>query len=159
MPRTTTAAKPRRAAKSTPAAGVGGQPAAKLLAGGNPQIEKGYGQAKVDEFIAAAPGWKAEVARQIDGLISAAVPEVAKAVKWNSPLYGTGDDHWFLGLHYMTRYVKVSFFRGAELTPPPPGPSRQPLVRYLDIHEDQPIDVAQFTDWVKQAHRLPGEKM
>lgn len=159
MPRAKTNAGSGGAAKPTPAAGSGDKPAAKLLAGGNPQIEKGYGQAKVDEFIAAAPGWKADVARQIDELVSAAVPDVQKAVKWNSPLYGTGDDHWFLGLHYMTKYVKASFFNGAELQPPPPGPSKQPRVRYLDIYEDQPIDAAQFSDWVKQASSLPGEKM
>ncbi len=159
MSNTRTGSKSGSAAKPTPAAGPGDKPAAKLLAGGNPQIEKGYGQAKVDAFIAAAPGWKADVTRQIDELVSAAVPGVEKAVKWNSPLYGTGDDHWFLGLHYMTRYVKVSFYNGAELQPQPPGASKQPRVRYLDVYEDQPIDAAQFSDWVKQASSLPGEKM
>ena len=160
MPRTTTAAGKARTAEHKPVSGAGGQvPGAKLLAGGNPQIEKGYGQAKIDEFIAAAPGWKAEVTRQIDELVSAAVPGVTKAVKWNSPFYGTGGDHWFLGLHYMTKYVKVSFFNGSALEPPPPGASKQARVRYLDIYEGQAIEVAQFTDWVKQAHRLPGEKM
>lgn len=133
--------------------------APKLLSGGNPQIGKGYGQEKIDEFIAAAPGWKAEVARRIDGLVTAAVPGVAKAVKWNSPFYGTGGDMWFMGFHHMTRYVKVSFFRGAELDPMPPGTSRQKLVRYLDIYEGDRIDEAQFTDWAKQASLLPGEKM
>lgn len=159
MPKAERGARDRATAKSTPAAGSGDKPATKLLSGGNPQIEKGYGQGKVDEFIAAAPGWKADVTRQIDELVSAAVPGVEKAVKWNSPLYGTGDDHWFLGLHYMTKYVKVSFYNGAELQPKPPGASKQPRVRYLDVYEDQPIDAAQFSDWVKQAGSLPGEKM
>lgn len=159
MPKAKTGASDRATAQSTSAAEPGEKPKARLLSGGNPQIEKGYGQTKIDEFIAAAPGWKADLAQQIDALVSAAVPDLHKAVKWNSPLYGTGGDHWFLGLHYMTKYVKVSFFNGAELQPPPPGASKQPRVRYLDVYEDQPIDAAQFTEWVKQAHRLPGEKM
>ena len=149
-----------RRVEDKPGAGEGGSKSApKLLSGGNPQVEKGYGQEKIEEFIAAAPGWKAEVARRIDDLMTATVPDVQKAVKWNSPLYGTGGDVWFLGFHYMTRYVKVSFFRGAELDPVPPGTSKQPLVRYLDIHEGDEIDDAQFSDWVRQASLLPGEKM
>jgi len=131
----------------------------RLLAGGNPQIPKGLGDAPVQAYIEAMPGWKRAVGRCLDGLISGAVPEVRKAVKWNSPLYGMEDRGWFLGFHCLTRYVKVAFFRGAALRPLPPGASKQPLVRYLDIYEDRPFDEAQFADWVKQASRLPGEAM
>jgi len=130
-----------------------------LLSGDNPQIAKGHGDAPVQAWIDAIPGWKSPLARRLDALIVQAVPGVRKAVKWNSPLYGMEDGHWFLGMHGFTRYVKVSFFNGAELDPPPPGPSKQKRVRYLDIHETDALDEAQFIDWVKQAARLPGEKM
>ncbi|HXV29194.1 MAG TPA: DUF1801 domain-containing protein [Sinorhizobium sp.] len=130
-----------------------------LLSGGNPQIAKGYGDAPVRAYIAAMPGWKSDVGRRIDTIIARTVPGVRKAVKWNSPLYGMEDQVWFLGFRCMTRYVKVAFFRGASLNPLPPGTSRQKDVRYLDIHEDEPLDEAQFADWVRQASQMPGERM
>jgi hypothetical protein len=105
------------------------------------------------------PGWKSAVGRRIDTIVTRAVPGVMKAVKWNSPMYGTEPDHYFLSFHCMTRYIKVAFHKGAALAPPPPGSSRQKEVRYLDIHETDAFDEAQFADWVKQASRLPGEKM
>ncbi len=105
------------------------------------------------------PGWKSEVGRRIDALVERTVPGVSKAVKWNSPLYGIDGRGWFLGIHVFTRYVKVAFFRGALLKPVPPGKSKQAEVRYLDIHEEELLDEAQFADWVKQASELPGEKM
>lgn len=134
-------------------------PAPKLLTGGNPQIPKGYGDAPVQAYIAAMPGWKREVGERLDAIISRAVPKVQKAVKWNSPLYGMKDDGWFLGVHCMTRYVKVAFFRGAALKPIPPVESKQAHVRYFHIHEGDTIDEKQLTAWVKQASKLPGEKM
>lgn len=132
---------------------------AKLLSGGNPQIPKGYGEEPVRAYIAATPGWKREVVQRLDALITNAVPQVRKAVKWNSPLYGAGEDGWFLSLHGFTRYVKVAFFRGTSLEPQPPVGSKTPETRYLHIHEGDAIDEAQFTDWVRQASRLPGERM
>ncbi len=143
-----------RKAASTPASGE-----AVLLSGGNPQIAKGYGDAPVQAYIAATPGWKGDVVRRLDALIVQAVPGVRKAVKWNSPFYGLEEQRWFLSFHCMTKYVKVAFFRGAELQPLPPGTSKQKDVRYLDIYEDKPFDEARFADWVKQASKLPGEKM
>lgn len=131
----------------------------KLLSGGNPQIAKAYGDAPVQAYIAAMPGWKRDVGRRLDAIISRAVPGVNKAVKWNSPLYGVEGYGWFLSLHCFTKYVKVAFFRGASLTPPPPGTSKMKEVRYLDIREDETLDEAQFTNWVKQASELPGERM
>ena len=130
-----------------------------LLSGGNPQIAKGYGDAPVQAWIAAAPGWKSDAWRRLDALIERTLPDVNKAVKWNSPLYGMKQDHWFLGVHVFAKYLKVSFFRGAELDPLPPVGSKQKHVRYLHIHEDDEPDEAQFADWVKQASRLPGEKL
>ncbi len=130
-----------------------------LLSGGNPQIAKGYGDAPVKAYIAAMPGWKSEVGRRLDALIERTVPGVSKAVKWNSPMYGMAGEGWFLSLHCFTRYIKVAFFQGASLNPPPPGPSKQKNVRYLDIHEDDPFDEAQIAAWVEQASRLPGERM
>ena len=134
-----------------------------LLSGGNPQIAKGTGDAPVQAYIAAIPGWKHEVGRRLDALIVRTVPGVRKAVKWNSPFYGV-EDHgegqtWFLSFHVFTKYIKVAFFRGAQLRPVPPGVSKQKDVRYLDIHEDHELDEAQFTAWVKQASQLPGERM
>jgi hypothetical protein len=127
-----------------------------LLSGGNPQIAKADGDAPVQAYIAAMPGWKRDVGRRLDALIVRAVPGVQKAVKWNSPFYGMAGQGWFLSFHCFTRYVKISFFSGAALRPVPPGESRQKDVRYLDIHEDDRIDEAQFAAWVKQASRLPG---
>ena len=130
-----------------------------LLSGGNPQIAKGYGDAPVQAYIAAMPGWKSGMGRRLDALIERTIPGVSKAVKWNSPFYGVEQGHWFLSLHCMTKYIKVAFFNGAALVPLPPGSSKQKNVRYLDIYEDDAFDEAQFADWVKQASQLPGEKM
>lgn len=130
-----------------------------LLSGGNPQIAKGDGDAPVQAWIVASPGWKRDVARRIDQLVTAAVPDVRKAIKWNSPFYGApGDPGWFLSLHGYARYLKVAFFRGAELDPPPPVASKQPLVRYLHVGEDD-LDDARFTAWVQQAAELPGDTL
>ena len=128
----------------------------KLLAGGNPQIAKADGDAPVQAYIGAMPGWKRDVGRRLDALIERAVPGVRKAVKWNSPFYGVEGQGWFLSLHVFTNYVKVAFFRGRALSPLPPGESKQKDVRYLDIREKDAVDEAQIVDWVKQASRLPG---
>jgi hypothetical protein len=127
-----------------------------LLAGGNPQIAKGDGDAPMQAYIAAMPGWKRDVGRRLDALIVRTVPHVCKAVKWNSPFYGIEGQGWFLTIHCFTSYVKVGFFRGTSLHPLPPGESRQKEVRYLDVHEDNQLDEAQLASWVKQASRLPG---
>ena len=131
----------------------------KLLAGGNPQIPKGEGDRVVQAYIAAMPGWKQAVGRRLDALISAAVPGVRKAVKWNSPFYGVEAGAWFANFHCFDRYVKVAFFRGALMDPPPPGASKVGDTRYFDWREDAQVDEAQLTDWIRQASRLPGEKM
>jgi len=131
----------------------------KLLSGGNPQIAKAYGNAPVQNYIAAMPGWKSDMGRRLDAIIEQAVPRVYKAVKWNSPLYGIEGEGWFIGIHCFTKYIKVAFFRGASLSPVPPGTSKQKEVRYLDIHEDDELDEAQFATWAKQASLLPGERM
>ena len=130
-----------------------------LLAGGNPQIPKGYGDAPVQAYIAAMPGWKRNIGRRLDAIIERAVPGVQKAVKWNSPFYGIEDGSWFLSYHCYAKYVKVAFFRGASLRPVPPGESKQKDVRYLDVYEDDRLDEARFMRWVKQASKLPGERM
>lgn len=146
----------KTAAKKAVAKRVATKP--KLLSGGNPQIAKGYGDAPVQAYIAAMPGWKSEVGRRLDMLIVRTVPGVHKAVKWNSPFYGVEDQSWFLSFHCFTHYIKVTFFRGTSLRPIPPGESKHKEVRYLDIREGQ-LDEAQFVDWVKQASQLPGERM
>ncbi len=128
----------------------------KLLSGGNPQIPKGDGDAPVQAYIAAMPGWKRDVGRRLDELIVRAVPDVGKAVRWNSPFYGVEGQGWFLNFHCFTKYVKVAFFRGASLRPVPPGESKDEDTRYLDIHEDDELDEAQFTEWINQASQLPG---
>lgn len=131
----------------------------KLLSGGNPQIAKGYGDAPVQAYIEAMPGWKRDVGHRLDELIGRAVPSVCKAVKWNSPFYGVEEGVWFLGLHCMTKYINVAFFRGASLRPIPPGESKQEEVRYLNIFEHESLDEVQFVAWVKQASQLTGVKM
>jgi hypothetical protein len=156
---------PRKAATKSQARTAGAAPrragsgAPKLLSGGNPQIAKAYGDAPVQAYIAAMPGWKQGVGRRLDAIIERAVPDVYKAVKWNSPFYGIEGEGWFLSFHCFTKYIKVGFFRGASLRPLPPGKSKQKEVRYLDIHEDDELDEQQFAGWVKQASRLPKERM
>jgi len=132
-----------------------------LLSGGNPQIAKGDGDAPVQAYIAAMPEWKRAVGQRLDAIVEREVPGVRKAVKWNTPFYGSPDEPpqtWFLSYHCFTKYVKVTFFRGTSLDPVPAGKSKHPEVRYLDIYEGK-LDEAQFAEWVKQASRLPGEKM
>ncbi|MCO6392135.1 DUF1801 domain-containing protein [Aliihoeflea aestuarii] len=130
-----------------------------LLSGGNPQIPKGYGDGPVQAYIDAMPGWKSDVGRKLDALIVEALPDVKKAVKWNSPFYGVEDDVYFLSFHCFDKYLKVAFFKGASIDPMPPVGSKQKDVRYFHVHEGAEINEAQFTGWVKQASRLPGEKM
>ena len=148
--------------KATKSAKVAKKPAAKrvaakpaLLAGGNPQIAKGGGDAPVQAYIAAMPGWKRDVGRRLDALITRTVPNVRKAVKWNSPFYGIEGQGWFLSFHVFTHYVKATFFRGASLRPVPPGGTGKDA-RWIDIHEDDHLDEAQLAGWVKQASQLPG---
>ncbi len=173
---TSRASKPRKSAtksKSQPKAGAKAKPGASeakpikvregekvavvLLSGGNPQIAKADGDAPVQAYIAAMPGWKSDLGKRLDALIVRNVPNVRKAVKWNSPMYGIGGQGWFLGFHVLTHYVKVAFFRGSSLRPVPPGPSKDKDTRYIDIHEDDELDEAQMATWVKQAAALPGE--
>jgi hypothetical protein len=127
-----------------------------LLAGGNPQIAKADGDAPVQVYIAAMPGWKRDVGRRFDGLIERTVPDVRKAVKWNSPFYGIEGQGWFLNFHCFTKYVKVAFFRGMSLRPLSPGESKHKEVRYLDIHENDQLDEVQSATWIRQAAALPG---
>ena len=128
----------------------------KLLTGGNPQIAKADGDAPVQAYIAAMPGWKRDAGARLDAIIERALPEVRKAVKWNSPFYGVEGKGWFLGVHCCTKYIKVAFFQGASLKPPPPVGSKDPHARYFHIYEGEELDEAQITRWVKQASRLPG---
>ena len=130
------------------------KPRTRLLTGGNPQIAKADGDAPVQAYIAAMPGWKRAVGRRLDALIVRTVPGVRKAVKWNSPFYGVEDQGWFAAFHVFTHYVKVSFFRGTALRPVPPGGTGKD-VRWIDIHAAD-LDEAQLTTWVKQAAALPG---
>jgi hypothetical protein len=146
----------KRLALKSDAARRGAPKKPRLLSGGNPQIAKAEGDEPVQAYIAAMPGWKRDVGRRLDALIVRAVPEVRKAVKWNSPFYGVEGRGWFLSLHCFTKYIKVAFFRGASLRPLPPGESKQKEVRYLDIREGDQLDEAQLADWVKQASRAPG---
>jgi len=150
---------PKKTAKKSAPAKKAGAKEPVLLSGGNPQIAKGYGDAVVQSYIDAMPGWKHDVGRQLDALITKAVPKVYKAVKWNSPFYGIEGEGWFLNYHCFNKYVKVAFFRGSSLQPEPPGSSKHPEVRYIDIYEDDDVDEKQFISWVKQASKLQGEMM
>jgi len=170
---TSRANKPRESAtesKSPPKAGAKAKPGASepkpikvgegekgsvvLLSGGNPQIAKADGDAPVQAYIAAMPGWKRDIGKRLDALIVRNVPNVRKGVRWNTPMYGIEGQGWFLGFHVFTHYVKVSFFRGTSLQPVPPGGTGKDG-RWIDIHEDD-LDEAQMASWVKQAAALPG---
>lgn len=129
-----------------------------LLSGGNPQIAKADGDAPVQAYIAAMPGWKGDVGRKLDDLVVKTVPGVVKAVRWNTPFYGLEGQGWFLAYHCITKYVKVTFFRGTSLDPMPPVESKNEGTRYFHIHENEEIDEAQLVDWIRQAAALPGEK-
>ena len=143
----------RSGAKSNPPAKRGAKVV--LLSGGNPQIAKGDGDAPVQAYIAAMPGWKHEIGKRLDALIVKAVPKVNKAVKWNSPFYGVAGQGWFLAVHVFTRFVRVTWFRGMSLQPLPPGTSKSKDVRYYDIYEGA-LDEKQMVSWVKQAASRPG---
>jgi hypothetical protein len=159
-------------AKSAPKAGAKAKPGASevkpvkvrkgekvavvLLSGGNPQIAKAEGDAPVQAYIAAMPGWKRDLGKRLDALIVRNVRNVRKAVKWNSPFYGIEGQGWFLSFHVFTHYVKVTFFSGTSLRPVPPGASKHKGVRYFDIHEGDELDEAQMANWVKQGAALPG---
>ncbi len=149
-----TSRKSAKVAKKAAARRVAAKPT--LLAGGNPQIAKADGDAPVQAYIAAMPGWKGGVGRRLDALIVRTSPGVRKAVRWNSPFYGIEGQGWFLDFHCFTKYVKVAFFRGTSLHPVPPGESRHKEVRYLDIREDDELDEAQLATWIRQAVALPG---
>jgi hypothetical protein len=130
-----------------------------LLAGGNPQIAKGDGDAPVQAYIAGMPGWKRDVGRHLDALIERTVPDVRKAVRWNSPFYGVEGQGWFLSYHCFTTYVKVVFLRGASLSPLPPVESKHKEVRYFHIHEDDQLDEELMAGWIWQASELPGDPL
>jgi hypothetical protein len=171
--RTSRASKPRKSAmKSTspPKAGARARPRVSearpiklregekngvvLLSGGNPQIAKAEGDAPVQAYIAVMPGWKRDLGKRLDALIERSVPNVLKAVKWNSPFYGIEGQGWFLSFHVFTRYIKVTFFRGTSLRPVPSGGTSKDA-RWIDIHEDD-LDEAQIATWVQQAAAVPG---
>lgn len=130
-----------------------------LLSGGNPQIPKGDGDEPVQAYIAALPGWKREAGRKLDAIIAREVPDAARKVRWNSPFYGIGDGTFFVSFHAMSKYIKVTFFKGTDLTPTPKETSKQAGVRYFHVDEPGTFDEAQFADWIRQASRLPGEKI
>jgi hypothetical protein len=129
---------------------------ARLLSGGNPQISKDDGDGPVQSYIEAMPEWKRDIGIELDALITKEIPKLIKAVKWNSPFYGTETCGWLLSFHCFNRYVKVTFFNGGKLDPKPPGLSKQAAVRYLDIYQDDAIDEKQFIKWLKQASKLQG---
>lgn len=130
-----------------------------LLSGGNPQIPKADGDAPVQDYIAAMPGWKHHAGKRLDQLIEQTVPEVRKAVRWNSPFYGIEGNGWFLSYHCFNKYIKVTFLRGTQLDPMPPVESRDPNTRYFHIYEDQDHDEAQLADWIRQAAEIPGDPL
>jgi hypothetical protein len=127
-----------------------------LLSGGNPQIAKADGDAPVQAYIKAMPGWKRDAGRRLDALIVRTVPEVRKAVKWNSPFYGVEEQGWFLSFHCFAKYIKVTLFRGKSLDPLPPVASKDPNTRYFHIYENEPLDEKLVASWIRQASELPG---
>ena len=149
--------KKKKVATKRAAKRVAGEPV--LLAGGNPQIPKGDGDAPVRAYIAAMPGWKRDAGRRLDALIVQTVPRVRKAVRWNSPFYGIEGQGWFLSFHCFTNYIKVTFLRGTALRPLPPVESKDPNTRYFHIHQDDPFDEDLLANWLGQASQLPGDPL
>ncbi len=149
--------KPPRADQDTAAEQASDKP--RLLTGGNPQIAKADGDAPVQAYIAAMPGWKSDVGRRLDELVMRAVPKVRKAVRWNTPFYGIEGRGWFLGYNCFTKYIKVTFLNGGALRPLPPVESKHEQVRYFHIFEDDQLDEEQLASWIKQASELPGEDL
>ena len=143
----------KAARKDLPKSADGG-PA--LLSGGNPQIAKAHGDAPVQAYIAAMPGWKSDAGRRLDELIVRAVPEARKAVRWNSPWYGIEGQGWFLSYHCFAKYIKVCFLYGKSLTPMPPVDSKDKDARYFHIYEDGDIDEELVASWARQAAALGG---
>lgn len=129
----------------------------KLLSSGNPQIAKGEGDEPVQAYISAMPGWQHDVGKRVDALVVETVPDVRKAVKWNTPLYGVEDQGWFMSMYCYKKYVQLTFMRGTSLEPVPPVASKTPETRYFSIYEDDAVDEAQLTSWIEQASQLPGE--
>ena len=146
--------KAKTKAKTTAAVKANQKP--RLLAGGNPQIAKGDGDVSVQTFIDAMPGWKRDVGRALDALITSTLPDVRKAVRWNSPIYGVDGKGWLFSFHCVTKYVKLAFFNGGSLKPLPPVESKDPKTRYLHIHEDDAIDEKRLTSWIRQAAKRQG---
>lgn len=130
-----------------------------LLAGGNPQIPKADGEAAVQAYVAAMPSWKGDLGRRLDALVTKTVPGVRKAVRWNTPFYGSEGQGWFLGFHCMQKYVKVAFLHGKSLRPLPPVDSKTADARYLHLHENDRVDEQQVVDWITQSSALPGIRL
>lgn len=149
----------RKVTKKKAAGGGRTKTQPKLLSGGNPQIPKADGDAPVQDYIAAMPGWKEDVGRYLDSLVVQTAPDVRKAVRWNSPFYGIEGQGWFLSYHCFTKYIKITFLNGGSLSPPPPIESKHEEVRYLHIYEDEDTDEKQLVDWIQQASKLPGEDL
>jgi hypothetical protein len=154
MPRKTTKTTAKPEKKPNPKQG---DAKPKLLSGGNPQIPKGDGDAPVQAYIAAMPDWKGDVGRRLDAIIVRSVPNVRKAVRWNTPFYGIDGQGWFVAFHCFAKYVKVTFFCGTSLNPVPPVASKQNDVRYFHIHEDDDLDEQLVASWMRQASELPGD--
>lgn len=131
----------------------------RLSAGGNPQLPKGDGDAIVQQWITAIPGWKRTIGEELDSLITATVPAVRKAIRWNTPFYGIKDNGWFMAFHCLNKYIKVAFLHGTALVPPPPVSSKQLRVRYLHLFESNPPDRLLLANWILQASQLPGENV
>ncbi len=148
----------KKSLKPTDKVGIQGEKP-KLLSGGNPQVPKGDGDAVVQDYIAAMPGWKGDIGRRLDAVIMRTVPHVQKAVRWNTPFYGIQGQGWFLGFHCITKYIKVTFFRGTKLRPVPPVESKQSTVRYYHIFEGDEFNEELLSGWILQASNLPGEAL
>ncbi|HSC81680.1 MAG TPA: DUF1801 domain-containing protein [Chitinolyticbacter sp.] len=86
------------------------------------------------------------------------MPNVQKAVRWNTPFYGIAGEGWFLAYHCLSKYVKVAFLNGTLLQPVPPIASRHEGTRYMHLHEGDQLDEALLLSWIRQAAAVPGER-
>ena len=123
--------------------------------GGTSQISKADDDAPVQAYNAAMPSWKSDVGRPPRRPHLRPVPNVRKAVRWNSLWYGMEGEGWFVSYQVFTRYVKVTFLNGASLSPIPPGSGKDKGSRWVDIYEDKLYE-EQLAEWIRQAAALPG---
>ena len=116
------------------------------------------GQLAAPRIIGLWQGIKTTATAALE-VVTRTVPNVRKGVRWNSPMYGIEGQGWIVSFHAFSKYLKVTFFDGASLDPPPPESSKDPSARYLHLHEGDEVDTEQVRDWIRRAAGLHERQM